>query len=162
MTNPCCCTTSTCNQICCNGGKWPDTINCDLGAVGWADAGCDACDTIGGVYALTYDTVASNANSECIWKYTGPQLCEYTLDCGFAVQAFLVITATLTSECNWTVFVELSHTGGDDSCPNPNRTGAYTGTGTGDCDGLVIPQWFVDESPESCTGSYPAAIELSR
>lgn len=168
LLNPCCCTTGTCDQECCNGGRWPDSIVCDLGVLGWVDAGCDACDTIGGQYTLTYDTINSNPLNNCIWKYTGPTLCSYELDCSGidrTVSAKLLITATLSPTCNWSVLVLLDTTGVDDSCPNPDKSATYTATDTGgeDCDALELD--FASEGFSSnvmCSGTWPATIELSR
>jgi hypothetical protein len=164
LLNPCCCSTGTCDQECCNGGKWPDQINCDIGTLGWVDNGCDVCDTIGGSYVLTYDAVNSNPLNNCIWTYSGPDLCTYLLDCtpDQNVTAFVEITAILSPTCTWTVFFVLNHDGGDDSCPNPTKSGTYAGVGTGDCDGLVLSRTAEITPAYTCTGTFPATIELSR
>ena len=165
----CPCVTSSCNQECCDGGKWPDQINCDIGAIGWTDAACDACDTLGGVYVLNADTGAGswNPNNNCIWKYDSGELCNFTGDCTPATKtarAHLLITATLTPTCNWTVVITWFHFGLDDSCSTHNKTGTYliTGSGGEDCDGLVINKDSESGDDYSCVGSFPATITLSR
>jgi hypothetical protein len=164
----CPCTTSSCNQECCDGGKWPDQINCDIGVLGWVDGGCSECDTLGGVYVLNADTLAGswNPNSNCIWKYDSGELCTFLVaSCGRTARARLQITATLTTTCDWTVLVSWSHAGLDDSCPNINKSGTYfvDNSGGGDCDGLELDLiGEISSDNTSCTGTFPATIELSR
>jgi hypothetical protein len=163
----CPCGGASCDQECCNGGKWPDQINCDLGALGWTNGDCDVCDTLGGVYVLNYDNINSNPNNNCIWKYDSGELCTFSVSCSGTrtATARLIITARLSPTCNWSVLVEWRHAGLDDSCPEVNKIATYTISNSGgeDCDAMEIPIWFQNSSSTlSCIGSYPATIELSR
>lgn len=166
MFNPCCCTTGTCDQECCNGGKWPDQINCDL-SLGWVDAACDACETLDGVYVLNYDS-GSNPLNNCIWTYDSGELCNFPGDCSsgtFTARARLLIVATLTTGCNWSVNVDWFHSGLDDSCDSHNKFAVYTISDSGDedCDGMTLSKSSESTSDNySCSGSFPATIELSR
>jgi hypothetical protein len=164
--NDCPCNEASCDQECCNDGKWPDQINCDLGVLGWADGDCDVCDTIGGVYVLTYDAVNSTPAYNCIWRYAGPELCSFVIEpCGQTAYADLRITATLSPTCNWQVSVVFRVYGTSDACQDPSKTATYNVTNSGgeDCDGVSLTLTTEDSADtEACIGSFLATIELSR
>lgn len=164
LLNPCCCTTGTCANECCEGGKWPDQINCDIGTLGWTDVDCDACDTLGGMYVLDYSAADSGAGT-CVWKYDSGVICTRTAPCGDEQQAQFQITAELNNECRWTVTLAFEMLGGDDACGSYRKIVQYrlSNTDEEDCDGMEIPFLATITSDNTvCSGSYNATIELSR
>jgi hypothetical protein len=163
--NPCCCNDEgTCDKECCDGGRWPDAINCDVGTLGWTDVDCDACDTLGGVYVLNYSAADSDF-SACVWKYDSGVICTRTPACGFEQEARFTIYAALNSSCTWLVTVSFDMIGGDDSCGASRKTVRYllASSDAQDCDGMSLPFYdTISASSDVCSGSYPATIELSR
>lgn len=167
----CPCSEGTCELGCCNAGRWPDTIQCDLGALGWVDADCDACDTLGGVYELNYDAGLSVPSTSCVWSYDSGVICTYDADCGISTRTFtaqLIITATLNSDCDWSVEVELFVQGADDSCSNPIKTATYelANSDEEDCDCMELTKTSDNSASgifdDSCDGDFPDTIILSR
>lgn len=106
-----------CNQ-CCSFVESTRSFTVDLGAGGWTDQNCNACDTIGGEYVLTFFPVL------CSWRYSIPNFC--TAGCtgmssralGWAVTAQLRFrTVEGVMKCYWRVVVGFSFALTDDDNP---------------------------------------------
>jgi hypothetical protein len=135
-----------------------------VGVLGWVDVDCDACETLGGVYVLDYDAGNSTA-FECVWSYDSGVICTRTPACGTEQEARFTISATLNTDCRWTVTVAFEMLGGDDSCPKPRKITQYrlTNSDEADCDAMEIPELGVISSSNAvCSGTYLATITLSR
>ncbi len=167
----CPCNEGTCELGCCNAGRWPDTIQCDLGTLGWVDNGCDACDTLGGVYELAYNAGLSTPSTSCVWTYDSGEICDFPYMCGLSLRtarASLLITATLNSDCDWTVDVALDIRGLDDACASPQKTATYelANSDEEDCDCMELTKTSDNSAlgvfDDTCDGDFPDTIILSR
>lgn len=152
-----------CDQ--CNFGRPIPTVEVDLGVGGWIDGNCNHCDLTAGQFTATQSL------GRCLWVYTNPTLGDCgggTNNGGLTVIAQLVTDTPFVPPWRWQVEVNLGPTGFIQSravyLSSSGSTSfdcfALGGDGVTDKSTLTKSTEFHSGSPDACSGTLPATIDL--
>lgn len=125
-----CTTPATCAD-CCSGDMSAMEFGVDLGAGGWTNAACDACDQVAGEFFLQHA-------GGCTWEYEDENFCTVNNICGFTVARPATLTIRVSigvdelSRCVMSVSVRMVA-----SAENPCANEALWATGVSG--GQIVP-----------------------